>query len=44
MTALDAIGFNLATPEPSLFWPVTLGGIGFLGYRRRANRISRPRG
>jgi hypothetical protein len=38
-TALDAIGYNFvvsSTPEPSTFLLLTLGAIGFLGYRRYA--------
>ncbi len=41
-TALDAIGYNFVpAPEPSSFWPVLLGGIGWLGFRRRAKSPGR---
>jgi hypothetical protein len=40
-TALDAIGYNFvvsSTPEPSTFWFLALGAIGFLGWRRYDTR------
>jgi hypothetical protein len=43
-TALDATGYNFAlvsTPEPSSFWLLALGAIGFLGYRIPKFRINR---
>ena len=43
-TALDATGYNFAvvsTPEPSSFWLLAFGAIGFLGYRIPKFRINR---
>jgi hypothetical protein len=37
--ALDATGYNFTTatvPEPSSFWLLALGAVGFIGYRRLA--------
>jgi hypothetical protein len=35
-TALDAIGYNFATPEPASFGLIALGVMGIVGLRRRA--------